>query len=199
MLSVVAEFLKVYPDIDIRLVLADRVMNLHEDAVDVAVRTGALPDSSLIATRIGTIQQVVCGSPDYFAAKGTPKSPERLQHHDCVTFDGLMSPTDWKFVIDGSPVTVAVHSRLVVNTAEAVIDAAIMSVGVTRVLSYQAADALHAGRLALALEAFEPALWPVSLVYAGQGLLPLKLRAFLDFAAPRLKAHLLNGANRRHS
>jgi DNA-binding transcriptional LysR family regulator len=192
-LPVVADFLTVYPDIDIRIVLADRVLNLHEDAVDIAVRIGALPDSSLIATRIGTIRQIICGSPGYFAAKGTLKSPEELRHHDCVTFDGLMSPAGWKFVIDGSPVTVAVRSRLVVNTAEAAVDAATMSLGVTRVLSYQAADALHAGRLALALEEFEPAPWPVSLVYAGQGLLPLKVRAFLDFAAPRLKAHLLNG------
>jgi DNA-binding transcriptional LysR family regulator len=158
-----------------------------------------LPDSSLIATRIGTIRQVVCGSPDYFAAKGTPKRPEELRHHDCVTFDGLMSSTGWKFVIDGSPVTIAVNSRLVVNTAEAAIDAATMSLGVTRVLSYQAADAMHAGRLTLVLEEFELAPWPVSLVYAGQGLLPLKVRAFLDFATPRLKEHLLNRANRRHS
>jgi len=195
-LPVVAEFLKAYPDIDIRIVLADRVMNLHEDAID-AVRIGALPDSSLIATRVGTIRQIVCGSPDYFAEKGTPKSPGELRYHDCVTFDGLMSPADWKFVIDGSPVTVTVHSRLVVNTAEAAIDAAIMSVDVTRVLSYQVADAMRIGKLALALEAFKPAPWPVSLVYAGQGLLPLKVRAFLDFAAPRLKAHL-DGTNRRH-
>jgi len=196
-LPVVAEFLKVYPDIDIRIVLADRVLNLHEDAVDIAVRIGALPDSSLIATRIGTIRQIVCGSPDYFAAKGAPKSPEELRHHDCVTFDGLMSPAGWKFVIDGSPVIVAVRSRLVVNTAEAAVDAATMSLGVTRVLSYQAADAMHADRLALALEEFEPAPWPVNLVYAAQGLLPLKVRAFLDFAAPRLKTHLLNGGKRR--
>ena len=93
-LPVVAEFLKAYPDIDIRIVLADRVMNLHEDAID-AVRIGALPDSSLIATRVGTIRQIVCGSPDYFAEKGTPKSPGELRYHDCVTFDGLMSPADW--------------------------------------------------------------------------------------------------------
>jgi DNA-binding transcriptional LysR family regulator len=195
-LPVAAEFLKAYPDIDIRIVLADRVMNLHEDAIDVAVRIGVLPDSSLIATRVGTIRQVVCGSPDYFAAKGTPKNPEELRHHDCVTFDGLMSPAEWKFAISGSSVTIAVHSRLVVSTAEAAIDAAIMSVGVTRVLSYQATDALRAGRLTLALEEFEPMPWPVSLVYTGQGLLPLKVRAFLDFAAPRLKAHLLDGTNR---
>ena len=197
-LPVVAEFLKAYPDIDIRIVLADRVMNLHEDAID-AVRIGALPDSSLIATRVGTIRQVVCGSRDYFAEKGPPKSPGELRNHDCVTFDGLMSPADWKFMVDGSLVTVAVHSRLVVSTAEAAIDAASMSLGVTRVLSYQAADAMRTGGLALALEEFEPAPWPVSLVYAGQGLLPLKVRAFLDFATPRVKARLLDETNKTHS
>jgi DNA-binding transcriptional LysR family regulator len=131
-------------------------MNLHEDAVDIAVRIGELPDSSLIATRVGTIRQIVCGSPDYFVARGTPKSPDELRHHDCVTFESLMSPAGWKFVIDGSPVTVAVNSRLVVNTAEAAIDAATMSLGVTRVLSYQAADAMHAGRLRLCSKSSSP-------------------------------------------
>src|SRR5262249_6392599 len=113
LLPVVVEFLKTYPDIDIRILLVDHVMNLHHEAVDVAVRIGTLPDSGLIATRVGTIRQVICGSPDYFATKGTPKSPDELRHHDCVTSDGLMSPAGWKFVIDGSPVTVTVHSRLV--------------------------------------------------------------------------------------
>ena len=101
-----------------------------------------------------------------------------------------MSPDGWKFVVGKSTVSVAIHSRLSVNTAEGAIDAAVAAVGVTRVLSYQVASALRAGTLALALRKFEPAPWPVSLVHAGQGLLPLKLRAFLDFAAPRLKARL---------
>jgi DNA-binding transcriptional LysR family regulator len=85
---------------------------------------------------------------------------------------------------------VAVHSRLVVNTAEAAVDAAVASIGITRVLSYQAAGALRSGALTLALRDFEPAPSPVSLVHAGQPLLPLKLRAFLDFATPRLKARI---------
>jgi DNA-binding transcriptional LysR family regulator len=193
-LPVAIEFLKAYPDIDIRVVLADRVVNLQEDDVDLAVRIGELPDSSLIATRVGSIRHVICGSPAYFAARGTPKSPAELSAHDCITFDGLMSPDGWKFVVGKSTVSVAIRSRLTVNTAEAAIDAAVAAVGVTRVLSYQVASALRAGALALALRKFEPAPWPVSLVHAGQGLLPLKLRAFLDFAAPRLKARLAQNA-----
>jgi DNA-binding transcriptional LysR family regulator len=189
-LPVVIEFLKTYPDIDIRVALADRVVNLREDDIDLAIRIGDLPDSSLVATRVGAIRRVVCGSPAYFAHRGTPKSPGELSTHDCITFDGLMSPDAWKFAVGKSIVSVAIHSRLTVNTAEAAIDAAIAEVGITRVLSYQVASAVRAGTLALALREFEPKPWPVSLVYAGQGLLPLKLRAFLDFAAPRLKARL---------
>jgi DNA-binding transcriptional LysR family regulator len=189
-LPVVIEFLKAYPDIDIRVALADRVVNLREDDIDLAIRIGDLPDSSLVATRVGAIRRVVCGSPAYFAHRGTPKSPGELSTHDCITFDGLMSPDAWKFAVGKSIVSVAIHSRLTVNTAEAAIDAAIAEVGITRALSYQVASALRAGTLALALREFEPKPWPVSLVYAGQGLLPLKLRAFLDFAAPRLKAQL---------
>jgi DNA-binding transcriptional LysR family regulator len=192
-LPVAIEFLKGYPDIDIRLVLADRVVNLQEDDVDLAIRIGELPDSSLVATRVGSIRHVICGSPAYFAARGTPNSPGELTSHDCITFQGVTSPDGWKFALGKSTISVAIRSRLIVNTAEAAIDAAIAAVGVTRVLSYQVASALRAGTLALALRKFEPAPWPVSLVHAGQGMLPLKLRAFLDFAAPRLKARLAQG------
>jgi DNA-binding transcriptional LysR family regulator len=189
-LPVAIEFLKAYPEIDIRLTLADGVVNLHEDDVDLAVRIGELPDSSLVATRVGAIRRVVCASPDYFAARGSPKRPQDLTDHDCITFHGLNAPDAWQFTAGKSTVSVPIHSRLTVNTAEAAIDAAIASVGVTRVLGYQVANALRAGTLTLALEKFEPAPWPVSLVYASRGLLPLKLRAFIDFAAPRLKARL---------
>jgi DNA-binding transcriptional LysR family regulator len=194
-IPVAVEFLKAYPDIDIRVLLADRVINLLEDRVDLAVRIGALPDSSLVATRVGTIRRVLCGSPAYFAERGIPKSLEELGSHSCISFQGLMSSSSWSFTKGRSDVSVAVHSRLIVNTAEAAIDAATAGIGITRVLSYQVADAVAAGTLVVALEDFEPAPWPVSLVYTGQGLLPLKLRAFLDFAAPRLKARLSEGAN----
>jgi DNA-binding transcriptional LysR family regulator len=193
-LPIAMEFLRAYPEIDIRFLLADRIINLLEDHVDLAVRIGDLPDSSLVATRIGAIRRVVCGSPAYFAARGTPKDPGDLAMHDCVTFEGLMSPTAWSFGTAKSPRSVRIHSRLVVNTAEAAIDAAAAGGGVTRVLSYQIASALRDGALAVVLEEFEPGPSPVSLVYTGERMLPLKLRAFLDFAAPRLKARLPGAA-----
>lgn len=192
-LPIALEFLKAYPDIDMRIALADRAINLLEEHVDLAVRIGDLPDSSLVATRIGSIRRVICASPAYLAAHGTPKVPGDLGGHDCIAFEGLMSAPTWTFGTNRSAVSVAIRSRLVVNTAEAAIDAAIAGVGITRVLAYQVATALRAGDLVLALEDFEPAPWPVSLVHAGGRLLPLKLRAFLDFAAPRLKARLSQG------
>jgi DNA-binding transcriptional LysR family regulator len=195
-LPIAIEFLKAYPEIKLRLTLADSVINLQEHDVDLAVRIGELPDSSLIATRVGAIRRVVCGSPAYFAARGTPKSPRELADHDCITFHGLTSPDRWTFGAGKSAVSVAMRSRLIVNTAEAAIDAAAASVGVTRVLSYQIASALRTGTLAIVLQDFEPSPWPVNLVYPSQGRVPLKLRAFIDFAVPRLKARLQDQAGR---
>ena len=189
-LPITTEFLKAYPDVNVRLVLGDRALNLLDDHIDLAVRIGELPDSNLIATRVGMIRNVVCASPGYFTKHGKPKSPPDLVRHDCITFAGLMSPDAWTFKTDRSEITVPIRSRLVVNTAEAAIDAAKLGAGVTRVLSYQIENAIQDGSLVIALKKFEPVPLPVSLVYTGQRLLPLKLRAFLDFSAPRLRASL---------
>jgi DNA-binding transcriptional LysR family regulator len=189
-LPVVTAFLAAFPDIDIRMVQADRVVNLLEDRIDLAVRIGALPDSSLLATRVGSLRRVICASPAYLAARGRPKRPDDLGAHACITFEGMTAPDAWTFKAGKTEQSVAIHSRLIVNTAEAAIDAAIAGAGFTRVLSYQAADAVRTGRLHIVLAQFEPPPWDVSLVHAGGRLLPLKVRAFLDFAAPRLKDRL---------
>jgi DNA-binding transcriptional LysR family regulator len=192
-LPIVGAFLKAYPDIDVRMTFADRVVNLLEEHVDVALRIGELPDSSLVATRVGSTRRVICASPDYLSARGTPETPNDLASHDCITFEGLMSPRAWTFRTGASEQSVAIHSRLVVNTAEAAIDMAVAGIGLTRVLSYQIAAALEERKLAVVLEAFEPAPAPISLVYGSNGLLPLKLRAFLDFATPRLRVVFSKG------
>jgi DNA-binding transcriptional LysR family regulator len=189
-LPVITDFLKAYPAIDVRLVFADRIVNLFEEQIDIAVRIGNLPDSSLIAARIGTIRHVVCGSPDYFSARGMPETPDELGSHDCITFEGLISPSVWTFTFGKAAKSVPVHSRLIVNTAEAAIIAAISGIGITRVLSYQVAREVRAKRLVLALKDYEPGQWPVSLVYTAQRLLPSKMRVFLDYAVPRLKLTL---------
>jgi DNA-binding transcriptional LysR family regulator len=190
MLPVVTAFLQAYPAIDIRLLLADRVMHLTDDHVDLALRIGALPDSSLVATRVGLIRRVVCASPAYFTQRGVPRDPADLAAHDCVTFTGLAMPDAWVFGRKGAESTIRIRSRLAVSTAEAAIDAAIAGLGVTRVLSYQIRASAAAGLLSVVLEDHEPEPAPVSLIHAAQGVLPQKLRAFLDFAVPRLKAGL---------
>ena len=187
---VVARFLEQYPDVDVRLRLGDRNVNLVEEHVDLAVRIGELPDSSLVATPVGAIRRVVCASPGYLARFGTPRSPDDLKAHHCVTFDGLMSPNAWSFPGAQGSKRVPIHSRLTVTTADAAIAAALAGLGVTRVLSYQVADALRDGRLVRLLAAHEPPAVPVSLVYAGQGRLPKKARAFIDFAASLLRADM---------
>ncbi|KUM25275.1 LysR family transcriptional regulator [Mesorhizobium loti] len=189
-LPVVTAFLAAYPDVDIRLTLSDRITQLVEEHIDLAVRIGELPDSAMVATRVGAIRRIVCASPAYLAEHGTPAEPQDLIGHNCITFEGLASPATWSFVSGKSEITIPVRSRLQVNTAEAAIDAAIAGLGLTKVLSYQADAAVRAGTLRVVLEPFEPPPWPVSLVHAGRGLLPVKLRAFLDFAAPRLKERL---------
>jgi len=188
-LPVVSEFLSAYPEINVRLVLADHLVQLLEDHIDLAVRIAPLPDSGLLATRIGFIRHIICASPAYLAERGTPKTPADLTRHDCVTREGLASSI-WTFGSGKSEIAIQIHPRLSINTGEAAIDAAIAGIGLTRVLSYQAAQAIAAGELVVVLKGFEPEPRPVSLVYAAQGLLPLKLRVFLDFAVPRLKTRL---------
>jgi DNA-binding transcriptional LysR family regulator len=193
-LPVVTDFLKAYPEIDLKLTLSDRIAHLLEDRIDVAIRIGRLPDSSLVASPVGAVRRVVSASPAYFNRRGRPKRPEDLAAHDCITFEGLSSPAAWTFKADKATISTPIRSRLTVTTAEAAVDAAIAEIGVTRVLSYQAVDAVRAGALEIALHDFEPTPWPVSIVRATRDLTPLKLRAFLDFATPRLKERLARAA-----
>jgi len=189
---VIAAFLAAYPEIDVRLVQSDRNAQLIDDRIDLAVRIGSLPDSSMMALHVGSVRLVVCASPDYLAAHAVPKEPADLSGLSCITVDVLSPTTSWSFAKrSGRGQEVApVRPRLQVNTAEAALDAAIAGVGVTRVLSYQAAKAVEEGKLQLVLESFEPSPRPVNLIYPAQGLLPLKTRSFIDFAAPRLRASL---------
>jgi DNA-binding transcriptional LysR family regulator len=189
-LPVVAEFLRAHPRVDVRLVLSDRNAEMIDEGIDVAVRIGSLPDSSLVATRAGSVRLVACASPAYLRERGRPSRPEDLAAHDCVTLTMLASPERWSFPGRRGMRSVAVRSRLGVTTAEAAIDAAAEGLGVTRVLSYQAAAAIAAGRLVPVLERFEPAPVPVSVLHR-EGRAPSpKLRAFVGLAARRLRAAL---------
>jgi DNA-binding transcriptional LysR family regulator len=193
-LPVATEFLKAFPRVTLRLLLLDRVVDLAEENLDVSVRIGALPDSSLMATRVGTIRQVTCASPAYLAARGVPSAPRELAEHDCISF-GALSPADrWVYPGGKAQQRVAVRPRLIVNTAEAAIDAAKAGLGITRVLSYQAARSVADRSLRLILEDFEPEPIPVSLLHREDRLPQAKVQSFIAYAAPRLRQALKSGA-----
>lgn len=188
-LPIVTEFVAAHPDINVRMLLSDRKLHLLDDQVDVAVRIGSLRDSSMIATRVGSVRHIVCGAPAYFERHGIPARPEDLTSHACVNFDMLGLPSSWTFRREGGRETaVPIRSRISVNTAEAALDAALAGVGVTRILS-QARKALDDGELRIVLEPFEPDPMPVNILHAAQGIVPQKTRSFLNFAVERLRPH----------
>jgi DNA-binding transcriptional LysR family regulator len=190
LLPVAVEFLEAYPDISLRLMLTDRVVNTIEENIDVAIRIGGLPDSNMIATRVGSVRIVVCASPSYLKARGYPKGLSDLERHDCITIDDHAMPAAWRFVQGTRTRVVPVRSRLCVNTSEAAVLAAIEGAGLTRVMSYKMGAAKREEKLAIVLEDFEPEPLPVHIIYAPRKPIPLKLRAFVNWMAPRLKARL---------
>ena len=193
LIPILAEFLRVYPKIDVRLILVDRIFSLLEDHVDVALRVGVLPDSRLIALRVGSVRRVTCASPAYLAARGTPSTPDDLDGHDCIIYEGILAPDAWKFVRDKMEIAVSVQPRLIVSNVEAACDAARAGIGIARVFSHHVAASIEAGTLVTVLDDFETKPLPVSLLYAAGRFLPIKVRAFFDFAAPRLKVRLARG------
>jgi DNA-binding transcriptional LysR family regulator len=184
-LPIVTEFLERFPDVTVRLMLLDRPVDMVEEGIDAAVRIGALADSSAIATRLGHLHRVMVAAPDYLERRGIPERPDDIAAHDVIVFGGI-GGQQWAFA--GKQVRVV--PRLTVTTAEAAIDAATSGIGITRVFSYQAVDALTRGTVARILAAHEGDEIPVHLLYPGGAHRPPKLRAFIDYAAPRLRARL---------
>ncbi|SIQ36567.1 transcriptional regulator, LysR family [Rhizobium sp. RU33A] len=189
-LPVAIDFLKAFPEINLRLTLNDRNNNLAEDHIDAALRIGELADSSLMALRLGLVRYTVYASPEYLTKHPAPIRPADLNAHQCIAFEGVRSSNAWLFRDGKKSLSVEINRRLSVNTAEAAVDAAVSGLGLTRVMSYQAKSMVEQGLLEPVLEQFELPASPVQLLYLPNAVLPLKLRAFLDFAAPRLRAAL---------
>jgi DNA-binding transcriptional LysR family regulator len=188
---VVHDFLAAYPEVTVRLVLFDGIIDLVENHIDVAVRIGRLPDSALVARRVGEIKWVLCASPDYLRRRGEPRAPVDLSGHDCIALEGLQRYRDWSFASEGAVHQLSITPRFSVNTAEGVIGGAVAGLGVARVMSYQAAASVRDGTLVPILCDWGPPPFPVQLVHAStHQQQPLKLRAFLDFVAPRLQERL---------
>lgn len=187
---VVGEFLEAFPQMRVHLLLLDRVVDLLEEGLDIAIRIGPLPDSSLVALPIGTTGRLVCASPDYLARHGRPRDPGELVAHRCVQFVGLPSAEHWRFLAGGRPVTVPVTGVLTTNQLDAAVDACLRGLGCGRFLGYQVAQDLAEGRLVRLLPDFEPAPLPVNLVYPHSRLLSSRVRAFVSWVLPRLKGRI---------
>lgn len=189
LLPLLVTFLDEYPEITANAVSVDSRLQLVEDHIDVAVRVGALADSSLFAVKIGDVAPVTCASPAYLERRGRPERPDQLAAHDGAMF-GTINQIWWSYEVDGETIEARPQPRVRGNTASASITAALGGLGITRALDFQVAAHLQSGALVRILEDYESAPLPVHLIYVRQGLLPLKLRVFLDWMTPRLRERL---------
>src|SRR5258705_6999506 len=177
---VMSAYLKRYPEVSAELRLADRMVNLVEDGIDLAVRIGHLADSSLGARQVGEMRRIVVASSGYLKQRGEPDTPEAVASHETIQFGAMTASPDWRFVEDGRKTRVACTPRFTTNSADAAIQYAEQGGGLTRVLAYQAADAIKGGRPKLVLAKFEQPPLPIHLVYPTSRLLSAKVRTFID-------------------
>jgi len=187
---VITEFVGRHPAVQVELILLDRVVDLVEEGIDVGMRIGRLPDSSLVAVPIGETRRVVCASPAYLRRAGTPVSLADLAAHRCVSFGGLAPGNEWTFATDGKAVRVTVAPALASNQIDPALDACVGGAGLGQFLSYQVRALLKAKKLKRVLVAFEPAPLPIHAIYPSARLLSSNVRALVDWAVPRLRARV---------
>jgi DNA-binding transcriptional LysR family regulator len=176
----ISTYLERYPEVAGELRLSDRIINLVEDGVDCAVRIGHLADSSLVARAVGDMRRIVVASNDYLARRGEPQTPAAIASHDTIQFGATSAVPEWRFVEGGADVRVACTPRFTTNSADAAIWHAEQGGGLTRVLAYQAAEAIGKGRLKIVLGDFEQPPLPIHIVYPTSRLLSAKVRTFID-------------------
>ncbi|MGY4316454.1 LysR family transcriptional regulator [Bradyrhizobium sp. JR3.5] len=177
---VVTAYLKRYPDVGVDLRLSDRRINLVEDGVDLAVRLGHLPDSTLVARHVGQMRRIVVASAGYLKLRGEPKRPADLTAHDTIQFGAMTATPDWRFMEDGQEIRITPTPRFTSNSSDAAIQYAEQDGGLTRVMAYQAAESLKALRLRIVLAEFEQPPVPIHVVYPTSRLLSAKVRTFID-------------------
>ena len=177
---VMSAYLKHYPEVAGELRLEDRMVSLVEDGIDLAVRIGHLADSSLVARHVGEMRRIVVASPAYLKSRGEPKRPADIASHDTIQFGSTAALSDWRFLENGEEIRIGYAPRLLTNSSDAAVQYAETGGGLTRVLAYQAAASLKAGRLKIVLEKFELPATPIHIVYPTSRLLSAKVRTFID-------------------
>ena len=197
---VLGDYLDRFPLVSINALLVDRVVNMTDEGVDVAVRIGHLHQSGQQAIKVGEVRRVVCASPAYLDQHGRPQRPEQLREAKLVTSSSSQLVSEWTFIDAGQPLKVPIDPRLVVTANNAAINLARLGWGMTRVLSYQVAAAVAAGELELVPEDFEPAPLPIHVVFQQNGRVPAKVNTFVDFLSQRLgQDPALNAATKRRA
>ena len=177
---VMSAYLTRFPEVSGELRLSDRTINLVEEGVDLAVRIGHLPDSSLVARHVGEMRRIVVASSNYLKQRGEPTTPEAIASHETIQFGAISASPEWRFVRGDQEIRVACAPRFATNSADAAIQYAEQDGGLTRVLAYQAAEAIKAGRLRIVLAKFEQPALPIHIVYPTSRLLSSKVRTFID-------------------
>jgi DNA-binding transcriptional LysR family regulator len=185
----IVRFLKEYPEVEVSAYFLDRVVNLVDEGMDVAVRIGHLPDSSLKALRVGQVRRVLCASPEYLAKNGVPQHPADLLRHTIIAASGISPRVEWKFGAVDDPTMVRMKPRLTVTSNDAAIDAAVAGLGICRLLSYQIAHELTDGRLKIILADYEESPWPVHVLHRESKYGSSKVRNFIDMLVADLRAH----------
>jgi DNA-binding transcriptional LysR family regulator len=185
----IVDYLQRFPATDVSALFVDRVVNLLEEGVDVALRIGELGDSSFKALRVGSVRRVLCASPDYLARNGLPANPEALTNHPIIVATNLGANIEWRFMQDAKPLAVRIKPRLSVTSNDSAIEAAVRGLGITRVMSYQVAPELESGKLKIVLSEFEPAPVPIHILHREGRYAATKIRSFIDLMVERLRAN----------
>lgn len=184
----IVDYLKRYPETDVSALFLDRVVNMLEEGVDVAVRIGPLPDSSMRAIKVGQVRRVLCASPAYLEQHGIPQTPQALRERTIIAATGVSPAVEWKLGPESAPVNIKLKPRLTVTSNDAAIEAARSGLGITRLMSYQIAPNLAAGELKIVLSEYENAPLPIHIVHRESKYGSAKVRSFIDLMADRLRA-----------
>lgn len=188
----IVRYLQQYPEVDVSAYFLDRVVNMVEEGMDLAVRIGPLPDSGLKALRVGRVRRMLCASPGYLARMGEPQHPSDLLEHAVIATTNLSPRAGWRFGLADEPTVVRMKPRLTVTSNDAAIAAAVGGLGIARLLSYQVVDELASGQLQVILADYEEAPWPINIVHRESKYGSAKVRAFIDMLVQDLRARQLD-------
>ncbi len=185
----IVDYLQRYPAAEVSALFVDRVVNLLEEGVDVALRIGELGDSSFNALRVGRVRRVLCASPDYLARQGLPENPDALTGHSIIVATSLGANVEWRFMQDKTPWVVRIKPRLSVSSNDSAIEAAVRGLGIARLMSYQVAPEIDSGKLKILLSEYETAPVPIHIVHREGRYTSTKIRSFIDLMAEQLRAN----------